>query len=63
MKIHNTLTGTTELFKPSGNTVSMYVCGITPYSPAHVGHAMRSVVFDVSERNGHARSPQSKFIP
>ena len=50
MKIHNTLTGTTELFKPSGNTVSMYVCGITPYSPAHVGHAMRSVVFDVFKR-------------
>ena len=50
MKIHNTLTGRTELFKPSGNTVSMYVCGITPYSPAHVGHAMRSVVFDVFKR-------------
>jgi len=50
MKIHNTLSGKTESFKPSGNTISMYVCGITPYSPAHVGHAMRSVVFDVFKR-------------
>lgn len=50
MNIHNTLSGKTEPFKPSGNTVSMYVCGITPYSPAHVGHAMRSVVFDVLKR-------------
>ncbi|MBR61778.1 MAG: cysteine--tRNA ligase [Dehalococcoidia bacterium] len=50
MKIHNTLTGKTELLKVSGNKVSMYVCGITPYSPAHVGHAMRSVVFDVFKR-------------
>ena len=50
MKIHNTLSGKTESFKPTGNTVSMYVCGITPYSPAHVGHAMRSVVFDVFKR-------------
>ena len=50
MKIHNTLTGKTELLKVAGNKVSMYVCGITPYSPAHVGHAMRSVVFDVFKR-------------
>ncbi|PZC44321.1 MAG: cysteinyl-tRNA synthetase [Chloroflexi bacterium] len=50
MKIHNTLTGKTESLKPSGTTITMYVCGITPYSPAHVGHAMRSVVFDVFKR-------------
>jgi len=50
MKIHNTLTGKTESINSFGDTISMYVCGITPYSPAHVGHAMRSVVFDVFRR-------------
>ena len=50
MKLYNTLSGTTETFSPLGDTVSMYVCGITPYSSSHVGHAMRAVVFDVIRR-------------
>jgi cysteinyl-tRNA synthetase len=29
----------------------MYVCGITPYSPAHVGHAMSYIIFDVVRRH------------
>ena len=36
----------------------MYVCGITPYSPSHLGHALKAVVFDVLRRyleyRGHA---------
>ena len=28
----------------------MYVCGITPYSASHIGHAMMSVIFDVVRR-------------
>lgn len=28
----------------------MYVCGVTPYSEAHVGHAMSGIVFDVIRR-------------
>ena len=50
MKLYNTLSGTTETFSPQGDTVTMYVCGITPYSSSHVGHAMRAVVFDVIRR-------------
>ena len=30
--------------------VRMYVCGVTPYAEAHVGHAMSSIVFDVIRR-------------
>ena len=30
--------------------VQMYVCGITPYSPSHLGHARCYVVFDVVHR-------------
>ena len=28
----------------------MYVCGITPYSASHVGHAMSYITFDVVRR-------------
>ena len=50
MKLYNTLSGSTEPFSPSGDVVKMYVCGVTPYAPTHVGHAMRGVVFDVLRR-------------
>ena len=50
MKIYNTLTRNIEEFKPSGNVVNMYVCGITPYSQSHLGHAMCAIVFDVIRR-------------
>ena len=48
MKLYNTLAGEAQEFVPAdGKTVKMYVCGITPYAPSHVGHAMSSVIFDV----------------
>jgi len=50
LKLYNTLSGRKEEFRPLGNPVRMYVCGITPYAEAHVGHAMSYVVFDVLRR-------------
>ena len=51
MKLFNTLTGQEELFQPyDGKTVKMYVCGVTPYSSTHVGHALSYVVFDTLRR-------------
>ena len=50
MKLYNTLSARTEDFFPSQDVVTMYVCGVTPYAPSHVGHAMSSVVFDVVRR-------------
>ena len=50
MKLHNTLSGQKEKFTTSDGNVRMYVCGITPYAPSHIGHAMMSVVFDVVRR-------------
>ena len=51
MKLFNTLTGKDEEFVPSdGETVKMYVCGVTPYSATHVGHALSYVVFDTLRR-------------
>ena len=50
MKLYNTLSTKIEDFTPITGEVSMYVCGITPYSPPHIGHAMRGVIFDVLKR-------------
>lgn len=50
MKLYNTLSGKKEEFAAPNGKVGMYVCGITPYAPSHIGHAMMSVVFDVVRR-------------
>jgi len=51
LAIYNTLTRQTEPFTPLvADHVSMYVCGPTVYSDAHIGHAMSAVVFDVVRR-------------
>jgi cysteinyl-tRNA synthetase len=50
MKITDTLTGRKEDFKPRGETVTMYVCGVTPYDESHLGHAMSYIIFDVIRR-------------
>ena len=50
MKLYDSLTGEKRDFVPRGDTVKMYVCGVTPYSSSHVGHAMCSVYFDTLRR-------------
>jgi cysteinyl-tRNA synthetase len=49
--ITNTLSGKKESFKPLvDDRVSLYVCGITPYDYAHLGHGRCYVTFDVLYR-------------
>ena len=51
LKIHNTLSGAKEEFKPlRANEVRMYVCGMTNYDYIHVGHARMLVAFDLVQR-------------
>jgi len=51
LKIHNSLTGEKEEFKPlRPNEVRMYVCGMTNYDYIHVGHARMLTVFDMVQR-------------
>ena len=50
MKLSDTLTGEKRDFEPAGDEVRIYVCGVTPYSSAHVGHAMSYIIFDVLHR-------------
>jgi cysteinyl-tRNA synthetase len=51
LKIHNSLTGEKEEFKPlRPNEVRMYVCGMTNYDYIHVGHARMLTMFDLVQR-------------
>ena len=51
MLLHNTLSGAKEPFQPlDPDRVTMYVCGPTVYSFAHIGNARPAVVFDVLAR-------------
>lgn len=49
--VTNTLTRQKELFVPiNKQQVNMYVCGITPYDYAHIGHGRVYVTFDIVSR-------------
>ncbi|OGC04197.1 cysteine--tRNA ligase [candidate division WOR-1 bacterium RIFOXYA12_FULL_43_27] len=49
--IYNTLTQKKEEFVPlHPNEVKMYVCGVTPYDEAHLGHGRAYVTFDIIRR-------------
>ncbi|MQF83017.1 cysteine--tRNA ligase [SAR202 cluster bacterium AD-802-E10_MRT_200m] len=50
MRLFDTLSNEKVDFEPLGNEVKLYVCGVTPYSPSHVGHAMSYIYFDVLRR-------------
>lgn len=50
MKLYDTLSGQVKEFTSRDNEVKLYVCGITPYASAHVGHAMSYIIFDVLRR-------------
>jgi cysteinyl-tRNA synthetase len=51
LRLYNTLTRKKEDFQTlEPNVVKLYVCGVTVYNDAHVGHAMSALVFDVIRR-------------
>jgi len=51
LNITNTLSGKKEVFEPNNvDKVQLYVCGITPYDYAHVGHGRCYISFDLLYR-------------
>ncbi len=62
MKLYNTLSAKKEEFLPQGDEVTMYVCGVTPYDDAHIGHAMSYVIFDVIRRYLRFRDFKVKYV-
>ena len=63
IRLYNTLTRKKEDFQTlEPNAVRMYVCGVTVYNDAHVGHAMSALVFDVIRRYlGSQELPEVDF--
>src|SRR5207245_7155803 len=53
MLLYATATRDVHGFEPAGDPISLYVCGITPYDAAHLGHAFTYHVFDVITRRLH----------
>ncbi|WP_081620638.1 cysteine--1-D-myo-inosityl 2-amino-2-deoxy-alpha-D-glucopyranoside ligase [Nocardiopsis potens] len=49
LRVHDSVTGTLRATEP-GPTARMYVCGITPYDAAHIGHAFTYLTFDLVNR-------------
>ena len=50
LRLHDTLSGAVRDFTPVGTEVKLYVCGVTPYDTAHLGHAFTYVAFDTLVR-------------
>ncbi len=51
MRLFNSLSRKVEEFRPiSPDKVIMYICGLTPYDAAHIGHARAYVSFDILKR-------------
>ncbi|MCB0119423.1 MAG: cysteine--tRNA ligase, partial [Anaerolineales bacterium] len=63
LKIYNTLSRKTEEFQTlDPGKVRMYVCGVTVYNDAHVGHAMSAIVFDIIRRYLEYRGYEVKHV-
>jgi cysteinyl-tRNA synthetase len=63
LRIYNTLSRKTEEFQTlEPGKVKMYVCGVTVYNDAHVGHAMSAIVFDIIRRYLEYRGYNVKHV-
>jgi L-cysteine:1D-myo-inositol 2-amino-2-deoxy-alpha-D-glucopyranoside ligase len=47
MKLYNSLSKSVQAFVPQGQTIGVYVCGITPYDTTHLGHLFTYTSFDI----------------
>ena len=62
MRLYNTLSRQIDELKPEGDTVRMYVCGVTVYDNSHIGHARTVIVFDVLRRYLLSKDYKVAFI-
>jgi len=61
--IYNTLSRKKEIFIPvEKNKVKMYVCGMTVYSDAHIGHARTYFAFDIIRRYFEFKGFEVKYV-
>jgi hypothetical protein len=46
LQLYNSLSRRVEPFRPAQPTVTVYICGITPYATTHLGHAFTYAMAD-----------------
>jgi cysteinyl-tRNA synthetase len=62
-RLYNTRTRTVEPFEPlQAGRIALYVCGMTVYDEAHIGHARAMVVFDTFVRWARSRGWNVTFV-
>lgn len=63
IRVYNTLTRRKEPLETiEPGRVRMYVCGVTPYDSAHVGHGMSLITFDVIRRYVEHRGYEVRHV-
>ena len=62
ISVYNTLTRRKEELRSSRESIGIYVCGVTPYSDTHLGHARPSVVWDVIKKYLHYRGYKTYHV-
>jgi cysteinyl-tRNA synthetase len=63
LRVYNSLTREKEDLRPlEPGAIGMYVCGVTVYDLAHVGHARSALVFDVVRRHLAHRGYRVRFV-
>jgi len=60
MQLFNSLSQQIETFVARDDEVKLYVCGITPYDTAHLGHAFVFTTFDILVR--YLRSQRLRVV-
>ncbi|MDQ3043772.1 MAG: hypothetical protein M3R06_01290, partial [Chloroflexota bacterium] len=51
LRLYNSMSRRKEAFQTiEPGKVRMYVCGVTVYDSAHIGHGMSLIIFDVIRR-------------
>jgi L-cysteine:1D-myo-inositol 2-amino-2-deoxy-alpha-D-glucopyranoside ligase len=46
LQLYNSLSRRVEPFRPAQSTITIYICGITPYATTHLGHAFTYAMAD-----------------
>jgi len=62
MRLYHELSGEVVNFAPSGDNVTLYICGITPYDTTHLGHAFTYGTFDVLIRYLEFKGFQARYV-
>jgi cysteinyl-tRNA synthetase len=62
LRLRDTLSDALVALPPPPYEAKLYVCGITPYSGSHIGHAVPAIVFDALVRYLHYRGYRVRHV-